>query len=363
MNMVVFARASMRALPFRIRAFRCGLAIAGLLVATAVPAQEVLPLFADDTPLEFTLAVPVRTLVNQRSRRPEVEGYLEYTGQDGAPVRLDVEVRTRGKSRLEICSFPPLSINLKRGQVKGTLFAGQNRIKLATLCKDSDQYRQYLYLERLLYSIYDTVSDYGFKTRRVLVKYVDTSRNNRESETPGFFIEHIDSLADRTGMRAAEYSSVDREAHDPSALAVYTLFQFLIGNLDWSALAPAEGDECCHNTDILAPPQGDAPLVPVPYDFDMSGFVDASYAEPNPAFRLRSVRQRLYRGFCADNQYLEPAIQKYVAARPKIEDIIKTSELDDDEKEKALEYLNEGFEVLTTPAELQSDIIDKCRGA
>jgi len=332
-----------------------------LLAAPSFP-QDAAPLFESDEPLELTLAMPVRTIVSRMKNRPEVEGYVEYTGADGAPVRLDVEVRTRGRSRLEICSFPPLSINFKRGQVEGTLFAGQNRIKLVTLCKPSSNYEQYLHLEQLVYDVYRQITDYGFRTRSVNMRYMDTSRDDRVTEAPAFFIEHVDMLAERFGMRAAEVKSLDIGVHDPEALATYTLFQYLIGNLDWSAFQAPEGDECCHNTDILVPLDSDTPVIPVPYDFDMSGFLDADYATPNPQFRLRNVRQRLYRGLCSDNQYLEAAVQRFVAARPAIESVIASSAIDDDVREETLAYLNEGYEVLTTPASFQEEIIDKCRG-
>jgi hypothetical protein len=55
---------------------------------------------------------------------------------------LDIAVATRGNSRLELCSLPPLSINLKRKQVASTLFAGQNKLKIVTQCRKSADYRQ-----------------------------------------------------------------------------------------------------------------------------------------------------------------------------------------------------------------------------
>lgn len=333
----------------------------GALIRTAV-AQEVTPLFADDTPIEFTLAVPVRTLVTRASRRPEVEGYLEYTSADGQVVRLDAEVRTRGKSRLEICSFPPLSINLRRGQVPDTLFAGQNRIKLVTLCKDNDRYEQYLLREQLAYTIYEKVSDYAYRTRFATVTYIDTSRDDRMTVAPAFFIEHVDSLAERTGMRTAELPAVELAMHDPAVNSIFTVYQYLIGNLDWSNLSAAEGEECCHNTDLLMAREQDTPLIPVPYDFDMSGLLDTDYAEPNPMFNIRSVRQRVYRGFCSQNELLEETTKRFLEARGDIEAAVRDSQLDDENKEDVIEYLASGFEVIGSAEQLQEELIGECRG-
>jgi hypothetical protein len=45
--------------------------------------------------------------------------------------------------------------------------------------------------------------------------------------------------------------------------------------------------------------------VPIPYDFDFSGMVDAPYAAPNPRFDIRNVTNRKYRGLCKNNALLE----------------------------------------------------------
>ena len=82
---------------------------AGLL-APGAAAQTAAPLFANDDPLELTLTLPLRTLIRQRSRRPDIDGSISYSEPGGAITELDVEVTTRGKSRLEMCSFPPLRL-------------------------------------------------------------------------------------------------------------------------------------------------------------------------------------------------------------------------------------------------------------
>ncbi len=47
------------------------------------------------------------------------------------------------------------------------------------------------------------------------------------------------------------------------------------------------------------PIYGINPKYSVPYDFDSSGLVNAHYAAPPEGLRVRNIRQRLYRGFCA----------------------------------------------------------------
>ena len=69
------------------------------------------------------------------------------------------------------------------------------------------------------------------------------------------------------------------------------MFQYLIGNKDWS-LVRAEYDEtCCHNVDLIR--AGDV-LLPIPYDFDLAALTRASY----PSSGLNLSTRREYVGYC-----------------------------------------------------------------
>jgi hypothetical protein len=71
------------------------------------------PLFESDEPLALVLELPPRNLLPPAEGKPTVAGLLRYTSNDGTDVMLDVAVSTRGNSRLELSSLPPLSINLR----------------------------------------------------------------------------------------------------------------------------------------------------------------------------------------------------------------------------------------------------------
>jgi hypothetical protein len=79
------------------------------------------------------------------------------------------------------------------------------------------------------------------------------------------------------------------------------------------------GEECCHNTRLIAPARGVAAgVIPVPYDFDFSGLVDAPYAEPPDILKIANVRQRQYRGYCGHNNAVLAAAVEFRARRPAI---------------------------------------------
>ena len=318
------------------------------------------PLFASEDVLELTLTAPMRTLVTKREEYPEVDGVITVAGPDG-PVDLELEVRTRGKSRLSICTFPPLRLDFKSGQLPDTLFAGQNRLKLATQCRTGDSYERYLELEYQLYRVYALLSDIGYRVRPVRMRYVDTERDNEVSEGPGFLIESTNELAARTQMAVLEMPEIPLADLEVSRLATFAIFEYLLGNTDWSVTSKNANDEmCCHNSDTLTP-IGGGPIVSVPFDFDQAGIINTSYALPNERLGISSVRVRKYRGFCSANEHLDAVIAKFNAARPAIEQVFATSRLDARSIKSVTDYIGEFYETINDPKELQKRIIDECR--
>lgn len=339
----------------------CIAAIAFVLQSsTGALAQTGAPLFSTHDVLQLTLAAPIRTLERRKTRRPEVDGVLSYQSSDATEVELDLTVTPRGNSRLEICSFPPLWLDLKRSQLDGTVFEGQNRLKLVTLCARQGMFEDYLELEYIAYRIYNEMTDASFRVRPVRMTYVDTERDNRVTEAPAFLVEHANGLAERIGMTSVDVESVDASRLTEPEMTKFWVFQFLIGNTDISDTSPAGDDDCCHNSAVLASEADGARFIAVPYDFDFSGLVDADYALPDERLNLKSVRQRIYRGRCVSNQYLDETIAQLNAARPRIESFFQSERLSESARKKALEYIDEGFETLNDAEELQSSIVARC---
>jgi hypothetical protein len=340
----------------------CAAGASALCSAARADGGAPAPLFSSNEPVSLTLAMPVRKLVSRKRSRPEVDGTLSYTGADGRRTSLDVEVSTRGHSRLELCSFPPLKLNLKRKQVKETLFAGQNKLKLVTACMSGSRAEQYLTLEYLIYRLYGEVTPLSFRVRPVRMEYVDTGRKNRSETGPGFLIEAIDGVAERTGMRVVERPEIDTADLEPEQFALLSVFQYMIGNTDWSAIAAeADDDECCHNASLLGSPDQSGALIAVPYDFDQAGLIDAYYALPARRLPIRSVRDRLYRGACSGNEYLESVAARFDAARPVIEAFFATEDLGDRYRDRAMDYLADSYDILDDPERRHEEIVTHCR--
>ena len=109
---------------------------------------------------------------------------------------------------------------------------------------------------------------------------------------------------------------------------------------DWSLVTAVGEVDCCHNGDLFGT---DRDIHYVPYDFDLSGLVNASYAKPDPSLGLRNVRTRRYRGFCTDTDVVRSAVRRVSSLREEIFDLARSIPgLSEKEVEGSVDYL-QGF--------------------
>jgi len=304
-----------------------------LCLAATLPVGATL-LFESDGVIDVELLGPLTSLIGDKESRKEYPFVLRSGGMD-----LDVDVRVRGKSRLEICEFPPLRLNFDRSGDGGGPFVGQGVLKLVTHCRGGDRGSANAVEEYLAYRIFGLLSDVSYRVRLLRIRYSDTEHGVEadEPELYSFVIEPGEQVAARLGGVPTEVPGIVLAQLDPGQAALVYVFQYMIGNTDWS-FATAEGeDNCCHNGDLFA--RGEA-VYYVPYDFDLAGIVNASYARPLPEMRLRSVRQRRYRGFCTDSETLAAAIASVNARRDDIVELIRnTPGLTEKDAKKTIDYL------------------------
>src|SRR5690606_36094724 len=138
------------------------------------------------------------------------------------------------------------------------------------------------------FKLYNELTDNSFKAQLVKVKYCDSEKKQEPIERFGFLIEHPRELADRMdGRILGEAYGVPKNIHLP-AYKVFTLFQYMIGNTDW-------GLSNRHNVELVECQVDGVRLpVPVPYDFDFCGLVDAPYAIPHHSHRIQDVKERFF---------------------------------------------------------------------
>jgi hypothetical protein len=343
-----------------------------LSTGPAVQAQETqsatsqtTPLFSTHDVIELTLHAPFKKVFRERSQDPEqFPATLSYADAPGAEVSVDLQINTRGRFRLQkrTCNFPPIRLDLPKGDVAETIFAGQNKLKLVTHCQSGrDQYEQYVFQEYLIYRMFNLFTDRSFRVRLARLTYIDTEEESDPLTRVGFLIEDKDDMAARHGWEVLDIPVIPAEFFDPAPLAVVELFMYLIGNTDFSAFQAPEGEtECCHNTKVIGTMAG--PVYSVPYDFDMSGLIDTRYSQVAEGLEIRSVRQRLYRGICRPREALMEAIQPYNEHRDAIYALWNGQEgLDPKVLEETIEYLDEFYEIINDDRKIEREIEDDCR--
>lgn len=316
------------------------------------------PLFQSEETLQVTLTAPIATLVEERSTEQPVTGIFKFKDTDGSYIELDTEILARGHFRHKNCEFPPLRLNFKKAQVRGTLFDQQNKLKLVVHCDDSFRYQQSLLREYLAYRLLNALTDQSFRVRLLQVTYVDSEERRGRMVRYAYLIEHKNRLASRLGRKDLEIEATTISSIQPDHLNLTSLFQYLLGNTDFSPIA-GRNDECCHNY-VLFGNEVDR-LIAVPYDFDQSGFVNAAYAVPNEQLGISSVRQRVYRGRCVNNEYIEDSIGQFRKNRDQLYAMIAGQEgLQSSVSESLANYMDEFYEIINDPGSLELRIKKAC---
>ncbi|MCH8136671.1 MAG: hypothetical protein IIB77_11885 [Proteobacteria bacterium] len=210
-------------------------------VASAQDAAQPDPLFLDNTALAVTITAPLTTLVRERPKDDYLQGVFEYTGADGSAVKLDIEIRTRGHFRHATCDFPPLGLNFRKKQVSGTLFDQQNKLKLVVHCDNHVRFEQNVLREYLAYRIHNSITDLSYHVRLLRVTYVDSEGRRKDQVRYAYLIEHKNRLAARLGLDVIERERIKVSSIQGDQLNLTSVFQYLIGNTDFSPIAGAPG--------------------------------------------------------------------------------------------------------------------------
>jgi hypothetical protein len=321
-------------------------------------------LFEVESTLPVTMTAPWGDIENKADYQGAYPATIEYRDENGQSVQLAMAVERRGKKRQEACRFPPIRMRFEKDAVKGSAFRGNKSLKMVTHCAKSDRYDQYYVLEMLIYRMYNQLTEYSFRVRPLQVQYVDSEDGDVVDERFAFLIEDDSDVAQRNGLKKLDIGTLPIGQLDPQTGALMALFQYLIGNADWAALSGPDPSECCHNVKLVGtePLQPGDLAVPVPYDFDSAGLVDADYAFPNPSLGINSVTQRLYRGYCAHNGALEAARQALFDHEAAFVALFENEQrLSSGSKKKAIRYLGKYFDTARDSGKFERYVIERCR--
>ncbi len=333
------------------------LLLAALISCAALAGQQASPLLFSEQPLAVTLVADFDQLLMRRNWSTErwFDGRIELQDQNGVQRSLAVRLKARGgfRTRDRTCYFPQLFVDVSDADTEGTVFAGRRILPLVTHCRGASSYSGYIYREYLAYRIYNLLTEKSLRVQAALVTYINEEKKSAViAKRYAFFVEHFDDLAARLQASRVEPEVFLPVSADGFEMGVMDLFQFMVGNTDWSAAFR-------HN--ILLLQQEGRPVFAVPYDFDFSGLVNAKYATPAKMFRTSSVRTRIYRGHCRDDFDEQIVADYFQNRRPEIFALIKSIDwIPPSVQQDSASYIESFYAVLDSPVKFQKQVIQQC---
>ncbi len=317
---------------------------------------QVPKLFEQDEIMHISIYADMDALLHDiGEERDYHNGLLLYQEPHGELLKFDIELKTRGnfRRRADVCPFPPIKINFEKDQIKNTLFEGADKIKLVTHCNNLDRSAEdYLMSEYLAYRIFNQLHNTSHRVRLVKVQYHDILRKYKQQYRYAFFVEKAEQVADRTDLQSIESDHLNMDHLNMNYYQLVSVFQFLIGNTDWSVMLPknisplVEAD----STNIFI----------APYDFDLSFLVRPSYIDKNPGMDpdRSTAKIKAYSQSLDDFQ----AIIQVISG--KKEAILKSVKsfglLGNRQKKHILKFLEDRFDILEDPDRLPDYFEEYC---
>lgn len=306
------------------------------LFAQNKPSEEIKTLlkktvfFNTPDPLDITLVSDFKTIKGKRQKNVFQPAFATVNLPGHPPVTEEIQLAARGEFRRTNCRMPSMMLNFK--SPKAPTLGALKKLKLVCGCGSSDYDEELLLREYLVYKMYNMLTDMSFKVRLIKVTYKDDQEKMKAYSQFGFLIEDVDDLAKRNKCKEFKKLVPNAARTDKQQMGLVSLFQYMIGNTDWSL-------PNSHNIKFiqLANDSVSFPYV-IPYDFDYCGMVNAPYAIPQAEFGIERVTDRYYRGIAMAKEELNPIVQLFKEKREFIEALISNFTLLKDKTRKEMLY-------------------------
>ena len=308
--------------------------------------------FLEQEILPIKLSYSLKDVKKNTNDSTYIDSNLEYQLKDGSWQTLPVKLRGRGNNRLKNCYFPPLKVKIKKSDSKHTIFAGHKSLKIVFPCLLESDMNDNVVKEYLAYKLFEVISPYHLKTRILDIELdEEKGSKNKTHNLKGIFIED-----DKVAAKRLDAKIYERDMHplnqEPISSLRNDFFQFMIGNTDFSRAYQ-------HNMKVF---YINNTMVPIPYDFDMAGLVNTSYAASSIA--VNSVTDRVYRGFVRDKQLFEQVRREFLNNKDKLISIMDENAIyfeHPEEFETAKNYILSFFDVLVNNKKFKDEILEKAR--
>jgi hypothetical protein len=317
------------------------------------------PLFASATPLHIAFSVSFKKVKDSKADSTYINQKLYFQNFSGNADSIKIGIKGRGNFRLRECYYPPMWIKIKKSDAKGTVFESNRKLKLVLPCDNRESSNALILREFLCYKLYEEITPFAFLTRLADIDLTELRNNkNKITNVKGIFIEDVEKTAARLHAKTLKNIRLTPAALNDTCAARFELFQYLISNTDWSISYQ-------HNSKLFAVNSNN--YFSIPYDFDMSGIVDAPYAVVSEVngelLDISHVTERLYRGYCHPADVMEFVRKEFLAKELRLMSVPDQLKgyLPEKEIKRIKDYMQEFFSLLKDNREFKYVILDKCR--
>jgi hypothetical protein len=315
-------------------------------------------LFENETPLEITLQFNLTAYLRTKPKEEYLKGKITFHPGRADSLTRDIRLRTRGEFRNSWCYYAPLELNFKNADFGYSDLDSIRKLKMVSQCTSGSESEKYVLTEYLIYKMFSVLTDTSFKVRLLKINYIDSENKKKPYTQYGFFIEPVEMLAARTNSVEIKSRGLTQKSIFPEIMDRMAIFNYMIGNFDWAV--PNQ-----HNVKVFKPMAYDTInlALSVPYDFDFTGLVDASYAVPDDKITgTISIRQRIYLGVCRTREVYEKDIEEFLRKKEAIYGVINEFDyLSEKQKKDMTLYLDEFFNLCTGKQKILSVLLNSCK--
>jgi len=249
--------------------------------------------------------------------------------------KYEASVKPRGKFRRRISEIPPLKIKIKKKLLLAEGLDTLNELKLVLPTSLDEAGDERVVREYLAYKMYERVSPYHVRAQLVTLTLQNTGFQGEAQYTvKAILLEDEEETAARLGGAIIERYGMTLSDFETEQAALMAVFQYMIGNTDWSL---AE----FRNVRLLQTASG--AIVPIPFDFDFCGFVDAPYATPMSETGLRNVRERFLMADGLADDTIKKAAKTLQEHRTSFVELCRAGHVSENIAGKCVKYLDSFF--------------------
>ncbi|MEO0894799.1 MAG: hypothetical protein AAFY71_00165 [Bacteroidota bacterium] len=266
--------------------------------------------------------------------------------ENGQTKLFRANIRSRGHFRRnpQVCDFPPLKVKIKKEERQGTLFKEHKNLKLVCHCKEDAAVLK----EYLVYKTYEMLTPYAFQVRLAIITYLDYNNELPPVKHYAFFIEDDKHMAKRLGGKRFQEPIASVDTVNQEQLALIHGFMYMIGNMDWNV-------KIRKNIKTISLPH-ERNLIPVPYDFDWCGAVNASYVPLPKTFDRRDMK-----GLCRTEEEWESLASTFLDKVVAIKKLYKGfGRLSYEDRTYMMQYYRVFLRLLDKKERIQKHFITPC---